>query len=594
MKRHIRQSRWLVAVFCVLAVAAFAGLYWVHGVNRVEKPNEPLTSTLDDWNVEQSAINGAPLAENKNIYKSEDPGELTTVYITVFPTYDEAGNLLDFSAFDQLTSRDKTFSPVLDANVQFGDADGSLNPLVNTNSANSTIQVRGNSARGAKYKSYKVKLKDENSFQGQTVLNINKHMFDVSKIANKFCMDMMQQVDDMASFSTYFMRVYIKDASLPKEQQTYKYYGLYTDIEQPNKTYLRRRGLDENGTMYKASNFEFRLTPELKNVDDPGYDEEAFETVLGIREAKDHTKLLQMLTDINDVNQDFNTVFHKYFNEDNYLTWLACNVLLGNEDTIAHNFILYSPQDSLTWYLLPWDYDGTFKFGEYASSFQAPQSLKGVQRLSGVQLHRRYLLQPGNQEKLTAKIQELMRTSFTEERVNSLLDSYRPVLEEMLDKSPDLELLEIPLNQYNRYINQFYGQIEKNYQAYLNSVQYPLPFFVSEPQKNSDGTTHFAWEPSYSAAGRFVTYSVTLAKDPGMQNVVLSKENLTENQFDSPGAIAPGDYYLAVTSTDDAGVRQISLDYYQAEKPVTKAEIAQFKRNGNSSYYYGVRKIHLE
>ena len=120
----------------------------------------------------------------------------------------------------------------MNANVQFGDSDGKLNDLKNLDQVNATIRVRGNSSRGASFKSYKVKLKeDTESFNGQTVLNINKHVGDVSKITNKFCMDMMSQIDDVSSFLTNFMIVYIRDASLPQNEQKYEYYGLYTNVE---------------------------------------------------------------------------------------------------------------------------------------------------------------------------------------------------------------------------------------------------------------------------------------------------------------------------------------------------------------------------
>ena len=151
------------------------------------------------------------------------------------------------------------------------------------------------------------------------------------------------------------MRLWIRDTSLPKEQQEFKYYGLYTEIEQPNKTYLEARGLSSSGNMYKARDFSFRLDDVLKDVDNPGYDEEAFETVLSIREADNHKKLLEMLEAVNDETNDFEEVFHKYFNEDNYLTWLAFNLLMGNDDIINHNFIIYNPSNSQTWYFIPWD-----------------------------------------------------------------------------------------------------------------------------------------------------------------------------------------------------------------------------------------------
>ena len=75
----------------------------------------------------------------------------------------------------------------------------------------------------------------------------------------------------------------------------FKYYGLYTEIEQPNKAYLEARGLSSSGSMYKARNFSFHLDDALKDVDDSEYSEEEFETVLTIREATDHNLTVYMM-----------------------------------------------------------------------------------------------------------------------------------------------------------------------------------------------------------------------------------------------------------------------------------------------------------
>ena len=48
-------------------------------------------------------------------------------------------------------------------------------------------------------------------------------------------------------------------------------------------------------------------------------------------------------------------VFAKYFDEENYFTWLAFQMLTGNTDTTSQNFLLYSPQNSQKWYFISWD-----------------------------------------------------------------------------------------------------------------------------------------------------------------------------------------------------------------------------------------------
>lgn len=578
MTKH-QKIKWILIFCLVMSCGIFLSLFCK---TKYEVETVTVTGTsLESWSIEDSVLNGAPLKEKKSIYDLDTVGDITTLYITIFPTMDENGNMLDFSAFDLYTTPGQDYNPILNANVQFGDSDGKLNNLKNLDQVNATIGLRGNSTRSASFKSYRIKLKDDTeSFNGQTVLNINKHVGDVSKITNKFCMDMMSQIDDLSSFLTNFMIVYIRDASLPKEEHKYEYYGLYTNVEQPNKSYLKRRGLDSNGSLYKATNFEFRMYPELKNVDDPEYVEADFETVLKIREGSDHSKLLKMLNDVNDMSQDFNQVFHRYFNEENYLTWIACNVLLGNEDTIASNFILYNPVNSLTWYILPWDYDGTFKFGKYRSTFFAPTPLMGgIQRLSGVLLHRRYFIQPGNIDKLTAKIDELLESFFTENQVNALIDKYRPVLNKTMSKYPDVMLLKMPPSELNKYLDQFHDHILVNYENYKASLEYPMPIFVSEPERKGDGSVHFTWETSYSYSGDFIKYNITLARDYKMKNMIFTQRGLINNYYDYMGKLPSGTYYLKVTVVDSNGNEQYSLDTY---------------RSPSDGFVFGVREIVID
>jgi len=577
MQFNWKNKNLIVVLVFILGIGIFS-IFYFNSLDKVEVIPEDNIS-LDDWTVENSPLNGLPLIENKTIYKVDQPDDLDTIYITVFPTETEDG-IIDFSIFDLHTTLNKTFNPTLYANVVIGDSNGNLSNLIDTSLINSIIRVRGNSSRGAAFKSYKIKFTTENdNYKGFTVLNLNKHVSDPSKIANKFSFDMMSQLDNMASLRTNFVKIYIRDASLPEGQSKYVYYGLYTNIEQPNKDFLTSHGLDANGSLYKATSFEFHEYDALKNVDDPSYDQAAFEEILEIREGNDHSKLIQMLKDVNDMNIDFEVSFKKYFNEDNYLTWLAMNILLGNEDTLAHNFIMYNPTNSLTWYLLPWDYDGTFKFGEADTDSKAPTSLQGVQRLTAVLLHRRYFLSSENVDKLTQKMDELLATTFSKTNVDKTIDGYLPVIESTLGKNPDVGLLRMEPNQLLNYVRGFYGEIKSNYDDYITALDYPTPVFTVTPTKNSDGTIYFAWESARDFNGDLIKYSIRLAKDPSMNQIIFAQDNLVVTEFTYNGDLQ-GTYYLEVRSIDSEGNSQFSLDTYK--DPFT----------GN--HYFGIRQLKFE
>ncbi len=526
---------------------------------------EQKLDVVDDtivWDIENSVLNNMTLQDNKGIYGSDIDNEVITLYLTVYPTPDEEGNLLTMADFDKQQARQMDYNPELEVLMQEGDESGPLKDSFGFGALepNGIIRVRGHSARGGLYKSFKVKLYDRaGSWRNQKVLNLNKHPFDTTKVTNKFAFDYFEMLPDIVSFRTQFVHLYIKDIS--KDSNEYVDYGLYTHIEQPNKTFLRSHGLDDAGNMYKARSFEFLRYPDkLKAEDDPEYDEVAFDTVLNIRESKSHKKLLNMLDDVNNMNLDFNQVFNTHFNKENYLTWIAINVIFGNEDTVSQNFIIYSPQNAMTWYFLPWDYDGGMKYGGRRGVSSVVDSMYGIGRYWGVILHRRFFRNPENVEALTLKIDELMEI-ITPENTKDLTDSYKPVIKKYIYKTPDIGLLRTRPDFVEPYLDSYQEIIEYNRERYINALENPMPVFVAEPIQNQDGTFLFSWEPSHDIQGDLITYNLDIARDYNFTNIVFSKDNMKETSVNT-SKINTGIYYWRLTIKDSKGNTQASFNNY--------------------------------
>ena len=537
MNRLKKHDTLILTLATLGAAALFVFLYW-RSLIPIEAAEPQPSNALEDWDVSQSNMNGAPFQEDKGIY-TQDAG-IYDVYISVFPTKDKDGNMLDFSCFDLHTARDHSYNPILNCNIQILPEGEKPDPLLDLDNKNATIRVRGNSSRGVSYKSYKVKLDQEaGDFFGQTNLNINKHAGDVSKISTKLQTDLLARVDHIGSYRTYFMRLWIRDASLPEDEQEFEYYGLYTETEQPNKTYLEARSLSSNAVMYKAQDFSFALNDALRNVGDPLYSEEEFEGVLSIREGNSHEKLLAMLTAVNDPTANF-------------------------EDIINHNFILYSPENSVTWYFIPWDFDGALRFGEYRSTFSQPDSLRGIQTLNSGILHRRYFRLDGSLDKLESKMRELLSESITRELTESLIRSYKPVLEKTMALQPDIELLDMPPNELIPYVDGLYDGILSNYEAVFSAAKYPAPMFVAQPERYPDGSVRIAWEPSYSYQQRPVTYTIRVYGDYQMQNLLYEQSGISQTECFLEG-LGNGTYYLLVTATDSMGNEQLSMEHYESD-----------------------------
>ncbi len=357
------------------------------------------------------------------------------------------------------------------------------------------------------------------------------------------------------------MRVWIRDTSLPEDEQEYEYYGLFTHIEQPNKSFLEVRGLSSNCQMYKARNFGFSVTEAMKNVDDPDYSQDEFELELGIREGESHQKLIEMLEVLNDPTSNFEDVMDTYFNEDNYVTWLAFSLLMGADDILNHNFILYSPKNIKTWYFIPWDFDSNLS--PVSKRDHMPVSLRGGQKLNQVILHRRFFRVPGNLEKIQTRMKELMDNHLSEDDIKEVTQPYTDILEKTMMLEPDLSLLRFEPNELLPYIENFPTMIKENYSESLEAFEYPAPMFVSKPERTEDNKIRLSWDNSYSYQGRTITYNVIIANDYSMNNILFEERGIAKNEIYVELGLEPGTYYLKVTAEDSEGNEQLSLEHYE-------------------------------
>ena len=98
----------------------------------------------------------------------------------------------------------------------------------------------------------------------------------------------------MIGARTQFVHLYVKDKTAGADAE-FEDYGLYVQVEQMNKTYLKAHGLDSKGHLYKIEFFEWYQYEDLKLATDPDYDLDAFEEYLEVKGSDDHRKLLEVL-----------------------------------------------------------------------------------------------------------------------------------------------------------------------------------------------------------------------------------------------------------------------------------------------------------
>lgn len=538
-----------------------------------EKDLPEMTSTPSYEILKESVadINEQPLHDNIDLYQDDDPASVVTIYLTV-----RQGNSADNSGYtwQEVNSFSKWFFTnntnvqvgSAEAIVQFGDENGPLPGELGYGAVlpNATVQIRGASSSRRTQKSYKIELnKNVGSWRGQTTIALNKHIGDPSRVRNKLNYDLIRHIPGLVGLRTQFVHLYVKDQTVDPWETSFVDYGLFTQIEMPNKTFLENHFLDPDGQLYKATFFEFfRYPDEIRLVNDPLFDENTFSSRLEIKGNRDNSKLIQMLDDLNNYEIPIEITFNKYFDEDNYFSWLAFNILMGHIDTQSENFYLYSPHNGNRFYFISWDFDSSLlrQDGVECCGYAPYDPFEyGVANYWGSQLANRVLRSAVYRKKLDVKVNEI-KLFLTPEKIKSILAVYRPVAEKYALQMPDLKHFPTTKEGMERDFEVMPSEVQLNYELYLKSLKAPMPFFLGIPAVK-DGQLGFNWAESYDFNGQDIRYDFVLSTDSQLKNIVYKTSgiNLAGIRINM---LNPGTYYWRVTATNESGSMQYAFDSY--------------------------------
>ena len=513
-------------------------------------------------------INGVHLRDNPELYTVYDDSGVVTMYLTVSRGNDSENTNHSWAEINHYSAYDYEAMGVpryqVAALLQVGDENGPVAGEVGYADSvpNATVQVRGQSSSENAQKNYKIKLKkNKGSWRGQRTIALNKHMSEGLRFRNKMAYDLIKGIDQMMGLRTQFVHLYVKDLT-DSENGVFEDYGLYTQVEQLNKTALKVHGLDSTGQLYKVNFFEFyRYEDSIKLTTDPTFDQAKFDAYLETKGSSDHSKLIEMLEKLNDESQPMEKLLETYFDVENIAYWMAFQLLTGNTDTQSRNVYLYSPQNSSTWYLLDWDNDGMLLRTEnqLLDRSMGESWEWGISNYWGNVLFRRCLQTASYREALDTAVREL-HDYLNADRIEEMTAHYRTITEQYIWQMPDVEHLPLTRTQYNTVAQALPEEIEENYQQYPEGYHYPMPFYIGLPSLQN-GVLQLSWDPSYDFNAEDISYTVELARDYQFRQVLYRQEHvvLPVAQAEAPGA---GQYFIRVRATNTSGYTQDAFDYY--------------------------------
>ncbi len=519
------------------------------------------------------SIDDVHLRDKDDLYTVYDDSGIVTMWLTVSRgnpaenTDYSWAEINTYSVYDYAAMGVKRYQVC--GLLQVGDDDGPSASEVGygAQAPNATVQVRGQTSSRNAQKNYKIELKKgKGTWRSQRSIALNKHMGEGMRFRNKLAYDLIRGIDQMMGLRTQFVHLYVKDETGGATEPAFEDYGIYTQVEQLNKTALKAHGLDANGQLYKVNEFDFQRYPDIiKLADDPAYNLAEFEGLLEVKGSSDHQKLIDMLDELNDENHDMEDILAKRFDVENLTYWLAFQMLTGNCDTQNRNCYLYSPLNSDVWYFLDWDNDGMLrKYEMQLTGFTDYQSWeRGVSNYWMNLLFRRALLCESFRDALDEAVEDV-RSTLEDGRLPQMIGHYRSVIEERLYELPDSLNMPITHDQYGAVAAAIPDEVEENYRSYKESLQKPMPFFIGVPVA-SGSQLKLNWDASYDFQGRDIRYTVELSSDYAFGTQLFSQQDVVipEVTCDLPAA---GQYFVRVRARTADGAEQDAFDYYVTDE----------------------------
>jgi len=276
------------------------------------------------------------------------------------------------------------------------------------------IAYRGAHTRKFVKKSFHVKCTSPELCRGEKEFHLNAEFMDPSIMRNKLSFDFFTEIGVLAPKAQHIL-LHINDGIV----------GIYLKLESVDEFYLQKRGLP-TGPIYYAVNSDANFSliqaraDEVKESLEAGYDRK-----YGTDADDDY--LRELVYKINTTPRaSFEETISKIVDVDNYLRWLSGVICTQNFDGFIHNYALYRNSQTKQFYMIPWDYDGT-----WGRNFNGKELNHTYLTIDGYNtLTARILDVPSFRKQYCNILQEILNTTFTvehmEPKITELYTMLRP------------------------------------------------------------------------------------------------------------------------------------------------------------------------
>jgi hypothetical protein len=392
------------------------------------------------------------------------------------------------------------------------------------------MRIRGDTSRKNPKKSLKISFDSLLTNQISSIINLNAEYADKTYIRQFLSSQLMKKAGQIC-FNSQHAKVFING----------KFHGLFLQVENMDKNFLKRNKLSKKGNLYKATKDGACLSI---------FDDFDVKWEKKTNKKSDHNDLTKLIEDLNTVHDsDFYSYIQQTFEYDKLINVLALNMFLSNSSTYYHNYYLYHDlYETGKWQMIPWDMDKTFSYYNWmpytyhrtSSEWESDNPL----------VERSIICKPIFND-IKKRIDVLHQTLLNNEFISPRIDSLTKVLADIvlldsLDQLGSSKKWISRANSEKSYFDTHYQLLQQQFK------QQPLSFNVFRFKQTQTKEITFKWNKSIHPAGKKINYMLTYGTDFLLKDSAktIYITNITDTFYRLNTPLSEGTYYWKVSAFD--------------------------------------------
>ena len=400
----------------------------------------------------------------------------------------------------------------------------------NGETRNAKMRIRGDTSREDPKKSLKIKFDSLGIEHLPEILNFNAEYADKTYI-RQFLSSQLMKESGQICFNAEHVKVIVNG----------QFHGLFLQVENMGKNFLKRNNLSTKGNLYKGTKDGACLS--IFDDFDAKWEKKT-------NKQSDHNDLTQLIEDLNTIPaNEFHNFIQQTFEYDQLINVLALNMLLSNSSTYYHNYYLYHDlYKNGKWQLIPWDMDKTLSYYNWMPYTYHRTSSEWE---SDNPLVERSILCPPIFKDIQKRIESLYSSHLNNESISPKIDSLVQVLSEIvpldsLDQLTSKRDWVSRANSEKNYFNSHYALLQQQFN------KQPHSFNVFRFNQIQTKKVTFRWNKSIHPEGKKINYILTSGSDFLLKDSskTIYIANITDTSFTLKKELPEGKYYWKVTAFD--------------------------------------------